>query len=313
MDQLEGPSGSYTIPFALRLERPLDPAVLAEALADVAGRHEVLRTVYPAVDGQPYQRVVEAARPVLDLVTAGPGGLDAAVDEAAGHVFDLAAELPFRASLISTDDAQALVLLVHHIAADGWSTGPLLADLAAAYEARLAGAAPAWLPLPVQYADYTLWERAALDGEASAAHLAYWQQTLGDAPPVLELTSSRTRPADASHRGAATPVDLDAATHARLEELALEHGTTLFTVVQAAFAALLTRHGAGTDLPLGTVTAGRDDEALSDLVGFSSTPSSCAATPPATRASRAAAPGSRRPTSRPTPTRTCPSTWWWSG
>ncbi|MFI9063186.1 amino acid adenylation domain-containing protein [Streptomyces sp. NPDC053429] len=268
VDQLEGPSRSYTIPFALRLDRPLDPAVLAEALADVAGRHEVLRTVYPAVDGQPYQRVVDAARPVLDLVTAGPDGLDAAVDEAAGHVFDLAAELPFRASLISAGPARVLVLLVHHIAADGWSTGPLLADLAAAYEARLAGAAPAWQPLPVQYADYTLWERAALDGEAAAGHLAYWQQTLGDAPPVLELTSTRTRPADASHRGAAVPLELDAATHARLEELALEHGTTLFTVVQSAFAALLTRHGAGTDLPLGTVTAGRDDEALSDLVGF---------------------------------------------
>ncbi|MGW7192452.1 non-ribosomal peptide synthetase, partial [Streptomyces sp. NPDC054838] len=268
VDQLEGPSRSYTIPFALRLERPLDPAVLAEALADVAGRHEVLRTVYPAVDGQPYQRVVDAARPVLDLVTAGPGGLDPAVDAAAGHVFDLAAELPFRASLISTGSAQVLVLLVHHIAADGWSTGPLLADLAAAYEARLAGDAPAWQPLPVQYADYTLWERAALAGEAAAGHLAYWEQALGDAPPVLELTSSRTRPADASHRGAATALDLDAATHARLEQLALEHGTTLFTVVQAAFAALLTRHGAGTDLPLGTVTAGRDDEALSDLVGF---------------------------------------------
>ncbi|MFF1560559.1 amino acid adenylation domain-containing protein [Streptomyces sp. NPDC058279] len=268
VDQLEGPSRSYTIPFALRLERPLEPVALAEALADVAGRHEVLRTVYPAVDGQPYQRVVEPARPVLDLVTADPDGLDAAVDAAAGHVFDLAADLPFRASLITAGPVHVLVLVVHHIAADGWSTGPLLADLATAYEARQAGAAPAWRPLPVQYADYTLWERAALDGEAAAEHLAYWQRTLGDAPPVLELTSSRTRPADASHRGAATPLDLDAATHARLERLALEHGTTLFTVVQAAFAALLTRHGAGTDLSLGTVTAGRDDEALSDLVGF---------------------------------------------
>ncbi|MFJ6722848.1 amino acid adenylation domain-containing protein, partial [Streptomyces sp. NPDC091259] len=268
VDQLEGPSRSYTIPFALRLERPLDPAVLAEALADVAGRHEVLRTVYPSVDGRPHQRVVDAARPVLDLVTADPAGLDAAVDAAAGHVFDLAGELPFRASLIDAGPAQVLVLLVHHIAADGWSTGPLLADLAAAYESRSAGSAPAWQPLPVQYADYTLWERAALEGEAAAGHLAYWERTLGDAPPVLELTSSRTRPADASHRGAATALELDAATHARLERLALEHGTTLFTVVQAAFAAVLTRHGAGTDLPLGTVTAGRDDEALTDLVGF---------------------------------------------
>ncbi|MCX4696224.1 non-ribosomal peptide synthetase [Streptomyces sp. NBC_01408] len=273
VDQLEGPSRSYTIPFALRLERPLDPDVLAEALADVAGRHEVLRTVYPAVDGQPYQRVVEAARPVLERVTAAPDGLEAAVDAAAGHVFDLAGELPLRASLIDTADegggpVQVLVLLVHHIAADGWSTGPLIRDLAAAYEARLAGSAPGLQPLPVQYTDYTLWEREVLDGEAVAAHIAYWKDTLADAPPALELTGARTRPAEASHRGEATPLELDAATHARLEALALEHGATLFMVVQAAFAAALTRHGAGTDLPLGTVVAGRDDEALDDLVGF---------------------------------------------
>ncbi|MFD3696355.1 amino acid adenylation domain-containing protein [Streptomyces sp. NPDC058646] len=270
VDQLEGPSRSYTIPFALRLERPLDPAVLAEALADVAERHEVLRTVYPTVDGQPYQQVVEGARPVLERIGAAPGGLEAAVDAAAGHVFDLAGELPLRASLIDTagDGGQVLVLLVHHIAADGWSAGPLVRDLAAAYEARLAGSAPGWQPLLVQYTDYTLWEREVLEGEAAAAHIAYWKDALADAPPALELTGARTRPAEASHRGAAVPLELDAGTHARLEALALEHGATLFMVVQAAFAAILTRHGAGTDLPLGTVTAGRDDEALDDLVGF---------------------------------------------
>ncbi|MET8751561.1 amino acid adenylation domain-containing protein [Streptomyces sp. NPDC004667] len=271
VDQLQGPGLSYNIPFALRLERPLDPAVLADALADVAERHEVLRTVYPAVDGQPYQRVCEGARPPLDLVTAPEGGLEAAVDAAAGHVFALASDLPLRATLIGCGEEgqeQVLVVLVHHIAADGWSAGPLFDDLAEAYAARLGGSAPGWEPLPVQYADYTLWERAALEDGAAAGHLAFWERTLADAPPVLELTAARTRPAEASHRGSATPLGVDAATHARLERLALEHGTTLFTVVQAALAATLTRHGAGTDLPLGTVVAGRDDEALNDLVGF---------------------------------------------
>ncbi|MFJ1866071.1 amino acid adenylation domain-containing protein [Streptomyces sp. NPDC088097] len=268
VDQLEGPGRSYNIPFALRPDRPLEPAALAAALADVAERHEVLRTVYPAVEGQPYQRVCADARPALDLVTAAEGQEAAAIDAACGHVFDLAAELPFRASLIDSAGSQVLVVLVHHIAADGWSAGPLLADLATAYEARSAGRGPDWEPLPVQYTDYTLWERAALEGETAAAHLAFWERTLADAPPVLELTSARTRPAEASHRGAATPLSLDASVHARLERLALDHGTTLFTVVQAALAATLTRHGAGTDLPLGTVVAGRDDEALDGLVGF---------------------------------------------
>ncbi|MEU5366904.1 amino acid adenylation domain-containing protein [Streptomyces sp. NPDC005925] len=282
VDQMEGPSRSYTIPFALRLDRPLDAGVLAEALADVAGRHEVLRTVYPAVDGEPYQHVLTggAARPVLDLVTCPAGETADAVDAAAGHVFDLAADLPLRAALITEESTggeglagedgagQILVLQVHHIAADGWSTGPLLADLAAAYEAREAGRAPHWKPLPVQYTDYTLWERAALEGTAADADVAFWRDTLAGAPESLAPTPARTRPAEASQRGAYVPLTLDAGVHARLERLALDHGATLFMVVQAALASLLTRHGAGTDLPLGTVVAGRDDEVLDDLVGF---------------------------------------------
>jgi amino acid adenylation domain-containing protein len=271
VDQMQGPSRSYTIPFALRLERTLDPAVLAEALADVVGRHEVLRTVYPAVDGEPYQRVLTgaAARPALDLVHCPAGGAADAVDSAAGHVFDLSAALPLRAALVTEEEAgQILVLQVHHIAADGWSTGPLLTDLAAAYEAREAGRAPQWQPLPVQYADYTLWEHAALDGTAADEHVAFWRDTLAGAPEVLAPTPARTRPAEASQRGAYVPLHLDADVHARLERLALDHGATLFMVVQAALASLLTRHGAGTDLPLGTVVAGRDDEVLDDLVGF---------------------------------------------
>ncbi|MGW7431539.1 amino acid adenylation domain-containing protein [Streptomyces sp. NPDC054861] len=301
VDQLEGPGRSYNIPFVLRPDRPLDAGVLARALADTAERHEVLRTVYPAVDGQPYQEVREDVRPVLDVVTTDAGGLAAAVDAAAGYVFDLAREIPFRAWLIETapepghpegrrtaapgnasreagagkaqqdaePGAQTLVVLVHHIAADGWSARPLLDGLAAAYAARLGGAAPAWDPLPVQYADYTLWEQRMLAGPEAAEQTAFWRDRMAGAPPALELTPARTRPAEATHRGGATPVPgLDAEVHARLEALALEHGATLLMVVQAALAAVLTRHGAGTDLPLGTVVAGRDDQALDELIGF---------------------------------------------
>ncbi|HET9382702.1 MAG TPA: condensation domain-containing protein, partial [Streptomyces sp.] len=276
VDQMEGPSRSYTIPFALRLDRPLDADVLTEALADVTGRHEVLRTVYPGVDGEPHQQVLtgDAARPVLDLVTCPPAATADAVDAAAGHVFDLAADLPLRATLITEEGpgdggaGQILVLQVHHIAADGWSTGPLLTDLATACEAREAGRAPDWRPLPVQYTDYTLWERAALEGTAADEGVAFWRDTLAGAPESLAPTPARTRPAEASQRGAYVPLTLDADVHARLERLALDHGATLFMVVQAALASLLTRHGAGTDLPLGTVVAGRDDEVLDDLVGF---------------------------------------------
>ncbi|MFF4323662.1 condensation domain-containing protein [Streptomyces sp. NPDC001568] len=265
VDQLEGPSATYNIALVRELERPLDPAALAEALADVAARHEVLRTVYGAEGGEPYQRILEGARPQLEL--GRPADLAAAVDEAASEVFDLTRDLPLRARLLLPDGEgpQTLVLLLHHIAADGWSTGPLLADLTTAYEARLAGAAPDWEPLPVQYADYTLWERAALDGEDAAGH---WRTALAGLPPLIDLPTQRPRPAVPSGRGAVTGFTVDADTHRRLLRIAHARGATLFMVVQAALAAALARTGAGEDLAIGTTVAGRGDDALSDLVGF---------------------------------------------
>ncbi|MEU2656063.1 amino acid adenylation domain-containing protein [Streptomyces sp. NPDC007325] len=270
IDTLEGPSASYNIPLVLRPAAPLDPAALAAALADLSDRHEVLRTRYRAVDGEPHQEVLTDVRPTLDVRTVPAARLADAATEAAGHVFDLAEETPLRAALLTPDDGtgQVLVLLVHHIAADGWSTGPLLADLATAYTARAEGLAPGWEPLPVQYADYTLWQRDLLEGPRAEAHRAFWHDTLADAPAALALPVARPRPAEASHRGAHAPISVDAATHEALEALARRRGATLFMVLQAALAAVLTRHGAGTDLPLATMTAGRDDDHLGGLVGF---------------------------------------------
>ncbi|MFF3425378.1 condensation domain-containing protein [Streptomyces sp. NPDC002602] len=266
IDQLEGPSAAYNIALVRRLDRPLDPAALAEALADVAERHEVLRTVYGIEDGEPYQRVLEGARP--PLVLGRPVDVTAAVDEAAGHVFDLTRELPLRAWLFlpDGDGPQTLVLLLHHIAADGGSTGPLLADLSAAYEARCAGGAPGREPLAVQYADYTLWQRDLLaDADAEVEH---WRAALAGLAPLIDLPTDRRRPAEPSGRGAVTVFAVSAATHRRLTRIAHTGGATLFMVVQAALAAALSRCGAGTDLALGTSVAGRSDEALSGLVGF---------------------------------------------
>ncbi|GGV18424.1 hypothetical protein GCM10010275_70130 [Streptomyces litmocidini] len=270
LDTLEGPSASYNIPLVLRPVRPLDARALAEALTDLSDRHEVLRTRCRSVDGEPHQEILPAVRPPLDLRSVPADRLPDAVAEAAGHVFDLAEETPLRATLVTPDDGggQVLVLLVHHIAADGWSTGPLLADLTTAYRARVEGQDPAWRPLPVQYADYTLWQRDLLDGPAAEEHLAFWEKTLAGAPAVLDLPSARPRPAEATHRGGRAPVTVDAATHQALEAVARRGGATLLMVLQAALAAVLTRHGAGTDLPLATMTAGRDDETLGDLVGF---------------------------------------------
>ncbi|MYQ76396.1 MULTISPECIES: condensation domain-containing protein [unclassified Streptomyces] len=270
--QLEGPSATYNIPVVTRLRRPVEPAAFRAALADVVRRHEVLRTVHRSADGEPYQEVLAHAEPVLDVVrTGGPEELRAAVDAAAGYVFDLAAEIPFRAWLLEeADGGQVLVLLVHHIAGDGWSTGCLLADLDRAYRARCAGRAPGWQPLPVQYADYTLWQHELLDGEHGVAgeQLAYWRTALDGMPPLLALPTDRPRRPEPDGRGALAQFEVGAETHRALLRCARENGVTLFMVVQAALAALLTRHGAGDDLAIGTTVAGRGDEALHPLVGF---------------------------------------------
>ncbi|WP_330330499.1 amino acid adenylation domain-containing protein [Streptomyces sp. NBC_00536] len=276
LGRLEGPSGSYNIPLAIRLTGALDPGALGAAVTDVVTRHESLRTVFPDTGGRPRQEVRSGAdaRIPLESVRPAPGELDAELRRAAARGFDLATELPLRATLFTVSDTEHVLLLtVHHIASDGWSNAPLARDLSVAYAARHAGREPAFAPLPVQYADYTLWQRDLL-GEAddpdslAARQLAFWTQTLAGAPVELDLPTDRPRPADMATDGATVDFTLGAALHERLAALARTHQVSLFMVAQAALAALLTRLGSGTDIPLGTAVAGRPDEALEDLVGF---------------------------------------------
>ncbi|MEV7601284.1 amino acid adenylation domain-containing protein [Kitasatospora sp. NPDC089797] len=275
IEQFEGASTLYNTPVAVRLTGAIDLPALEQAFRDLVARHEVLRTLVPTTDGQPHQLVTEANGLRLRTVRVDtPEELAAALAEAGQQVFDLARDLPVRATLLSLpDDRHVLLVLMHHIASDGWSLAPLFRDLAEAYRARCAGAAPQWQPLPVQYADYALWQRELL-GEQDrptallTGQLTYWQQALADLPEELALPYDRPRPAAPSHRGRLTEVAVDAQLHAALAELAGAQQASLFMVLQAAVATLYTRLGAGTDLPLGTAVAGRTDEALDDLIGF---------------------------------------------
>ncbi|MEV0609802.1 amino acid adenylation domain-containing protein, partial [Polymorphospora rubra] len=270
--QMEGGSATYNIPLAIRLRGDLDRVALESALLDVLERHESLRTTFPLPAGEPgpAQRVLAIDDVPFELsrVAVPQNVLDATLAELGGHVFDLATEVPIRATLVETGPAdRVLVLVVHHIASDGWSNGPLMRDLATAYEARLAdGAAPRWSPLPVQYADYALWQRDLSGVEGGL--LAFWRETLDGLPGEVTLPTDRPRPAVASYRGGRVEVGTGDGVHAKLVELAAGSAATLFMVVQAATAAVLARSGAGEDVPLGSPVAGRTDPALEDLVGF---------------------------------------------
>ncbi|MGV9358466.1 amino acid adenylation domain-containing protein [Streptomyces misionensis] len=276
LNRMDPADGTYNIPLVLRLSGPLDIPALETALARVAERHEILRTVFPEADGVPRQVVRDpgAARPALDVVDAAGRDADALIAEAAGRGFDLTRQTPLRARLLVLDPrTHVLVVVVHHIASDGWSTAPLARDLSQAYAAALDGRAPDWTPLPVQYADHALWQREQLGEETDPESLisrqvTYWKRTLAGLPEELALPADRPRPALPSGRGGLVPFALGPETHDALLRLARAHGATTFMVLHAALAALLTRLGAGTDLPIGGSVVGRTDESLDDLVGF---------------------------------------------
>ncbi len=276
LHQMEGLSPTYHMPLALRLSGNLDRPALQTALGDVIARHESLRTVFPQQDGVPYQQVldVDAACPRLPVTDSDETELSEVLAAAARRGFDLATEPPMRAELfVLAPDDHVLLIVVHHIAGDGWSMGPLSQDVARAYAARCRGEAPEWAPLPVQYADYTLWQHQLL-GERTdpdslfAAQVAYWTEALAGLPEQLELPTDRPRPALASYRGDVLAVRWEASLHQGLVRLARQAGASLFMVLQTGLAALLSRLGAGADIALGSPIAGRTDQALDDLVGF---------------------------------------------
>ncbi|MFI5497236.1 amino acid adenylation domain-containing protein [Actinoplanes sp. NPDC051859] len=276
LNQLEGPSATYNMPYALRLDGDLDAAALRAALTDLVGRHESLRTVFPDENGEPRQLVLGAADLEMTLteVTLDADALRGELDDAAAVRFDLDRELPVRAWLWRLGPTEhVLGLVIHHIAADGWSMAPLLRDLSTAYTARVAGHAPRWTPLVARYADYTMWQRELLGDGADpdsmlSQQLAYWKKTLSGAPQELELPFDRPHPAVATHQGGHIRFRLDADLHRALWKVARETDTTLYMVLEAAYAVLLHRAGAGDDLPIGVPIAGRTDEALDDLAGF---------------------------------------------
>ncbi|TDC30238.1 amino acid adenylation domain-containing protein, partial [Micromonospora sp. 15K316] len=276
VDRLDGAGSAYNVAYRVDLEGAVDPAALRAALMDVVARHEALRTVFPDRNDRPIQQILSTADlpPLLDTIPTSPGELEDRVLRFAERTFGLTHEPPIRAALFAVHERHhVLVLTLHHIAADGWSLAPLLRNLSEAYGARCADQLPSWSPLPVQYADYTLWQQTLLETIGASdsvlgTQLAYWRNALADLSEQLDLPADRPRPAVPSGRGDVAEVQLPADLHVQLDALARAHHVTLFMVLHAAFVALLSRLGAGRDVPVGTPVAGRPDEALDQLVGF---------------------------------------------
>jgi non-ribosomal peptide synthetase component F len=274
--RLEGPNPAYNMAFAARLTGALDADALRAALGDLTDRHEALRTVLPDDAGNPRQVILnaEAARPELGVTPVTEVELPGRLADAASRPFRIDEEAPFAAELFAVGPGEhVLILVLHHIAADGWSALPLLRDLADAYTARSRGERPSFVPLPVGYADHAVWQRALLGDESDPDGLLhrqaeYWRKTLEGLPEELPLPTDRPRPAAPSLRGATVDVDVPASLHRAVRALARRCDASVFMVLHAALGTLLTRLGAGSDIPIGTPIAGRSDDAVDDVVGF---------------------------------------------
>ncbi|ELB88764.1 non-ribosomal peptide synthetase, partial [Rhodococcus wratislaviensis IFP 2016] len=276
LNQFDTSSAAYNIPLAVRLTGHLDVESLRAAVTDVFVRHESLRTVFPSHDGEPTQVVLSPGQwtPNLEIVEVSEHELRGHIAGLATAGFDVTADVPMRSALFAlAPDDHVLVIVVHHICADGFSLTPLARDVMTAYAARIAGSAPQWNPLSVQYADYTLWQLQLLGDESDAEslisqQLRYWTDQLADLPELLQLPTDRARPVQQSFRGAQVDFTIPADVHRALAALARKHNSTMFMAVHAALSVLLSALSSTEDIAVGTPIAGRGDAALDDMVGM---------------------------------------------
>nr|QEO74125.1 condensation domain-containing protein [uncultured bacterium] len=275
LDRLEPGTTAYNIPAQARLRGPLDAAALELAIGAILRRHEALRTTFAERDSLPVQVIAPATSfrlPVADLA-----GLpeDLRRDEeqlllaTSGRPFDLERGPLFRAALVRLASGEHLLLLdMHHIVSDGWSFGVFFRELAALYQSFHEGRAPSLPELPVQYPDFAVWQREWLQGAVLDEQLAYWRERLAGAPPELELPLDRVRPAVQTHRGQSAHADLPPGLVARLRELSLKEGATLFMTFLAAFQLLLSRLSGQDDVVVGSPSAGRVRSEIEGLIGL---------------------------------------------
>src|SRR4028119_1622371 len=274
--QLEPDSPAYNIPAAFRLTGLLNVTALSQSLSEIVRRHEVLRTTFPSVDGQPKQVIslhTALKLPVIDLRELPPDqGLSEAqrlATEEAQQSFDLATGLLFRVKLLRLEEAEHMLLVtMHHIVYDGWSYDIFLRELAALYDAFSSGK-PSPLPeLPIQYADFAHWQREWLQGEVLESQRDYWKQQLNGSLPILQLPTDYPRPPVQTYQGGYQSLELPKNLTKALKDLSQQERGTLFMTLLAAFQTLLYRYTGQEDIIVGTPIAGRNQVEAEGLIGF---------------------------------------------
>ena len=268
MDQLE-PGSLYNVAQAVRLCGPLDVTALRRGLDAIVARHEILRTSIETVDGEPLCVVADTGAVDWKEKEVPEAALAAELEEEVARPFSLSSGSLFRATLFTEcAERRVLLLTMHHVVSDGWSLSILWRELAELYRAFRRGAEPDLAPLPIQYADFALWQRRSLAGEGIASQLAFWRKELEGAPRVLELPADRPRPATAAYAGASVPFRLSPALSAAVRDLCRRERVTLFMAMMAALQALLHRYSGQDDVLVGTPIANRHRLELEPLIGF---------------------------------------------
>ncbi|MBW4630838.1 MAG: amino acid adenylation domain-containing protein [Iphinoe sp. HA4291-MV1] len=276
LEQLQPGSATYNIPVAVQLVGLLNLAALEESLCEIVQRHEVLRTTFPVLNGQPFQAIASTITlklPVVDL-----RGLPEAeqkplvqqlIDEESQRTFDLAQGPLLRCTIVRVSDQEHIVLFtIHHIVSDGWTMGVFIRELAALYEAFCAEKPSPFPELPIQYADFAVWQRQQLQGAVLEAQLAYWKQQLGNNLPVLQLPTTRPRTVVKTNRGATQSFLILSNTSQGLQALSRQEGVTLFMTLLAGFQVLLQRYTNQDDIVVGTDVANRNRAETEPLIGF---------------------------------------------
>ncbi|KAA0023247.1 amino acid adenylation domain-containing protein [Antrihabitans cavernicola] len=276
LNQLDTGSDAYNIAVALRLTGELDVSALRAAVGDVVARHETLRTIFPADAEGPQQVIVDAASASVAVTEGAAAGdeLYRSILQLTTAGFDLARETPLRVGVFEVSHAEhVVVMVVHHISADGFSMGPLTRDVMIAYAARIAGTDPGWSPLAVQYADFALWQDDLLGTDDDpdsllSRQIAYWRAALAGMPEEIGLPVDRPRGLVPANHGRTTKFAIDGALAAGLTDLARSRNASLFMAVHTTLAVVLARLSGAGDIALGTPVAGRGEAALDDIVGM---------------------------------------------